>query len=98
MRICPKLCNKQEPCLRKCCPVGQHFEYLEEYEDYETCVDSPVNSINTTRVLNLTSDDGTVEVSDLDNVRFISGGEYGIIDCEHQEVVKVSTEFSGSTI
>ncbi|CAG7720313.1 unnamed protein product [Allacma fusca] len=32
-RICPPLCNDQEPCIRKCCPPGYHFHF-----DTKECV------------------------------------------------------------
>ena len=96
LRFCPKICNKKEPCLRKCCPYGQHFEYDED-TGYDTCVDSVVKERN--RKINVTVDGQEVIMADeSDGFRYISGGEYGVIDCQHQEVVKISTEFSGALI
>ncbi|CAG7720310.1 unnamed protein product [Allacma fusca] len=27
IRICPPTCDEREPCIRKCCSVGQHYRY-----------------------------------------------------------------------
>ena len=60
-------------------------------------MDSVGNGHN--RKLNFTVDGQEVTTADESmGLRYISGGEYGVIDCVHQEVVKISTEFSGALI